>query len=215
MSDVVKLSLAGEIATVVMEDRQSRNMFTPQLIEGLLAAFAEIGAHRSLKSVVVHGYDNFFCSGGTKEELLAMADGALDFAGTPFYDLLVQCPLPVVAAMQGHALGGGLVFGACADIVVLAEESMYGAVFMKYGFTPGMGATYIVPEKFGVLLGAEMLLTARNYYGHELRSRGVGARVVKKAEVIPTAMAVARDLAAKPRTALLELKKSLAASARA
>lgn len=214
MSSVVKLSVDEDIATVVMKDHDGRNMFTPALIDGLLETFESIRSHPTAKVVVVHGYDSYFCSGGTKEELLGILDGTVKFDDVPFYDLPLQCDLPVISAMQGHALGGGLVFGAYGDLLVLAEECLYGAVFMKYGFTPGMGGTYIIPEKFGVVLGTEMLFTARNYYGHELRSRGVSARVVKKSEVIPAAMNLARDLASKPRLALVELKRELARSSR-
>jgi polyketide biosynthesis enoyl-CoA hydratase PksI len=216
MADVVRLTVApGGIAVVALEDRASSNTFTPEFIDGLLRAFDAIRGRSDLKAVVVHGYDTFFCCGGTKEELIAIVDGKIEFADSPFFDVLLQCELPVIAAMQGHALGGGLVLGAYADIIVMAEESLYGAVFMKYGFTPGMGATAVVPRTFGSVLGAEMLFTARNYYGHELRARGVGARVVKRAEVIPTAMAIAHDLADKPRLALMELKRTLAGALRA
>ena len=83
----------------------------------------------------------------------------------------------MISAMQGHALGGGLAFGCFADIIVMGVECIYSANFMKYGFTPGMGATYIIPRKFGEVLGTEMLLTAKNYYGSELKERGASAKI--------------------------------------
>src|SRR5690606_32652185 len=120
--------------------------FTAGVIEGLERAFVAIAERKDLKVVVLHGYDNYFCCGGTKEELLGIHEGRIAFSDRPFYELPLRCELPVIAAMQGHALGGGLVLGCYADIMVLAEECMYGAVFMKYGFTPGMGGTFILPE---------------------------------------------------------------------
>jgi polyketide biosynthesis enoyl-CoA hydratase PksI len=216
VADAVKLSTTPDgVAIVALEDRASSNTFTPSFIDGLMRAFDAIRSRRDLKVVVVHGYDTYFCCGGTKEELIAILEGRLEFADSPFYDLLLQCELPVIAAMQGHALGGGLVLGCYADLIVMAEESLYGAVFMKYGFTPGMGGTYIVPKKLGDVLGSEMLFTARNFYGHELKARGIPARVVRRAEVVATAMSLARDLADKPRLALTELKKALADPIRA
>jgi polyketide biosynthesis enoyl-CoA hydratase PksI len=216
MADAVKLTATRDgIAVVALEDRASSNTFSTAFVAGLLRAFEQIRSDSALKAVVVHGYDSYFCCGGTKEELMAILEGRLEFAGSPFYDVALQCELPVIAAMQGHALGGGLVFGCYADIMVMAEESLYGAVFMKYGFTPGMGGTYIIPRKFGNLLGCEMLFTAKNYYGCELKARGIEARVVKRTEVISVAMGIARDLADKPRLALAELKKALAGPVRA
>jgi polyketide biosynthesis enoyl-CoA hydratase PksI len=215
MPDVVRLSVTPEqIAVVALEDRSSGNTFTRPLMQGLLDTFEAIRVHPDAKVVVVHGYDNYFCCGGTKEELLDILDGKVKFADLPFFDLLLRCDLPVIAAMQGHAIGGGLVFGCYADILVLAEESLYGAVFMKYGFTPGMGGTHVIPAKLGELLGTEMLYTGRNYYGQDLKNRGVPARVAPRAQVIDTAMALARELADKPRLALMALKRHLAAKMR-
>lgn len=215
MDEVVKLAVTPElVAVVALEDRASSNTFTRPFVEGLMRAFETIHSRSDLKAVVVHGYDTFFSCGGTREELIHIFERKVQFTDVPFYDILLRCELPVIAAMQGHALGGGLVLGCCADLIVMAEESLYGAVFMKYGFTPGMGATCVIPKKFGPVLGAELLFTARNYYGHELRARGASPRVVKRADVIPNALSMARDLADKPRLALTELKRNLAAELR-
>jgi polyketide biosynthesis enoyl-CoA hydratase PksI len=92
---------------------------------------------------------------------------------------------------------------------VIGEECIYNAIFMKYGFTPGMGATYIVPKRMGSTLGAEMLFTARNYRGLELKARGAHVHVVKKADVIRHAMDAAQELATKPAQSLKSLKRHL------
>lgn len=198
-----------EIATVAMEERTHRNTFSHALIDGLLAAFAAIGENPAVKAVVIHGYDNYFCCGGNQAELLGIYEGRITFSDLPIYRLLLDCPVPTISAMQGHALGGGLAFGCYADLMVMAEESLYSANFMKYGFTPGMGATYIIPHRFGGLLGEELLYSANNYHGGELRARGIPAKVVKKQDVISTAMTLAQDLADKPLVSLKLLKAQL------
>jgi polyketide biosynthesis enoyl-CoA hydratase PksI len=195
-----------------MEDREHRNTFSAELIEGLMGAFGAIGADESVRAVVIHGYDSYFCSGGSKEELLRIIGGKLSFDELGFYRLLLDCPVPTIAAMQGHAIGGGLAFGTFADSIVLAEESIYTANFMNYGFTPGMGATCILPTKLGTVLGTEMLYTARAYQGGELKSRGVNAIVTKRGEVIREATALALEIAAKPRQSLIALKTELTRS---
>jgi polyketide biosynthesis enoyl-CoA hydratase PksI len=72
-----------------------------------------------------------------------------------------------------------------------------------------MGATYIIPKQFGELLGIEMIDSAKNYYGRELKERGAPVKVVKKTEVIKTAMSMAKELADKPLNSLKVLKKHL------
>jgi polyketide biosynthesis enoyl-CoA hydratase PksI len=185
------------------------------LVQGLFERLAEIAADPDLKVVVLHGYDSVFLAGGTLGELLDIADGTRSFDDKGFYRLLLDCPLPVIAAMQGHAMGGGFVFGLYADIVMLARESIYGTNFMKYGFTPGMGATEIEPRKLGEALAAEMLYSARAFHGGRLAERGIPFTVLPRAELIAQALALAAELADKPRLALTLLKQRLTADLRA
>ncbi len=206
MADVVKLQyLEPAIAQIILEDREYRNTFSSSLIQGLTTAFASLKPET--KVVIIHGYENYFCCGGTQEELLKLSEGKMTFADLAFYRLLLDCEIPTIAAMQGHALGGGLIFGCYADIILMAEESLYSANFMKYGFTPGMGATYILPKKVGEVLGQEMLFTAKSYHGGELKERGAQINVVKKSAVITTAVELAKELIDKPLVSLKLLKQ--------
>jgi polyketide biosynthesis enoyl-CoA hydratase PksI len=209
MDSVVTLSISSNIATVQMADRQARNTFSKGLVQGLIETFQKINSDPELKVVVIHGYDTYFCCGGTQDELLKIVSGTITFDDLAFYRVLLDCPLPTIAAMQGHAIGGGLAVGSFADMMVLAEESMYSTNFMKYGFTPGMGATYLIPKKFGESLGNEMLFTARNYHGSTLKARGVSMDVVKRSEVIAKAQEIAQELSSKPRESLILLKEHL------
>lgn len=216
MSSTVTLTRQGAVGVVAMEDRQSKNTFSPAFVKDLKQAFDAVARTPDLRVVVVHGFDNYFCCGGTKEELVGLVEGVqsqdtrgVSLDGLLFYDLFLRCELPVIAAMQGHAIGGGLALGLFADFCILAEECIYSAVFMKYGFTPGMGSTYILPKRLGATLGAEMLFTARNYYGLELKTRGAQVQVEKKADVVKAALRMAADLAEKPLLSLRLLKAHL------
>ena len=110
--------------------------------------------------------------------------------------------MPVIAAIQGHVLGGGLVFGLYADLVAMAQEAIYSADFMKYGFTPGMGSTLVLPMKLGAAPANEILPSERDDHGSTLRERGIGFPVVPAAETVATAVKLANDLADKSDVAL-------------
>jgi len=200
---------------VTMQDRAHKNMFTLDLISGLIRAFETIAAHPDYKVVILTGYDNYFATGGTREGLLGLYDGRGQFTDANFYSLALDCPIPVIAAMQGHGIGGGFVMGLFADFVLLSRESIYTTNFMKYGFTPGMGATYIVPKKLGISLGEELLLNAGNYRGADLEKRGVPFAVYARSEVPGQALQLARQIAEKPRLSLITLKDHLVAPLRA
>ena len=210
------------VVQVTMHDRANKNTFSDALIRDLSDVFDVIRTERQYKVVILTGYDTYFASGGTKESLLFLSEGKGTFtdivessgATGSLYSLALNCPIPVISAMQGHGIGGGFVMGLFADIVLLSRESLYTTNFMKYGFTPGMGATLILPEKLGLVLAEEMLLTAKSYYGAELHQRGITFPVLPRSEVVGHALDVARTLADKPRLSLTTLKDHLVAGLR-
>jgi polyketide biosynthesis enoyl-CoA hydratase PksI len=215
MEQVVNVQpLTPEIVQITLQDQLHKNTFSEPLIHGLSEAFAEINKDPNYKAVILTGYGHYFAAGGTQEGLLALAAGQGKFTDINIYSLALDCPIPVIAAMQGHGIGGGFVMGLFADFVLLGRESVYTTNFMKYGFTPGMGATYIVPKKLGISLGHEMLLSAQTYRGEELKQRGVPFLVLPRDEVLTKAQQVAEQLAEKPRLSLITLKDHLVATLR-
>ena len=216
VSPVVSLgSLGGGVYQLTLEDRTNKNTFSEDLSRGLFLGFERVAQEEDCRVLIVTGFDTYFASGGTQEGLLAIHDRRAKFTDVNLYSLALDCPVPVISAMQGHGIGGGFVFGLFADIVVLSRESVYTTNFMKYGFTPGMGATYILPRKLGISLASEMLMSARNYRGAELERRGITFEVHPRAQVVPRAVELARDLADKPRFSLVTLKDHLVATLRA
>jgi polyketide biosynthesis enoyl-CoA hydratase PksI len=205
---------ADGVVQIRMQDRVHKNTFTDALIRAVTDAFADVGSRPGCRAVILTGYDSYFSSGGTQEGLRDLYDGKFQFTDKDLYSVALNCPVPVIAAMQGHGIGGGFVLGLFADIVVLARESVYTANFMKYGFTPGMGATLVVPKKLGLALGEEMLLTAQTYRGEDLARRGVPFAVLPRGEVAAHALDLALGLAEKPRASLVTLKNHLVASLR-
>lgn len=202
------------IVQITMQDRVSKNTFSHTLVEGLIGAFASIRDQTRYKVVILTGYDSYFASGGTKEGLLFLSEGKGKFSDRDFYSLALNCQIPVIAAMQGHGVGGGFSLGMFADFPILSRESIYTTNFMKYGFTPGMGSTFVLPKKLGFSLAEEMMITAKTYRGEELQKRGIPFPVLPRAEVMEYALELARTIAEKPRVSLVTLKDHLVAPLR-
>ncbi|MFD7275463.1 SDR family NAD(P)-dependent oxidoreductase [Streptomyces sp. NPDC059862] len=199
------------IALLVMRDAGGSNMFTDAMMRGLQDAFARIEVDDSVRAVVLTGTETVFSMGATPEGLETLAGGGSRFTDVPFvYEGMLRCGRPVISALRGHASGGGLAFGLFADIVVMARESVYGANFLTYGFTPGVGATHILGERLGRALAAEMIYTGRPYRGEELERRGADVRFADRSEVLATALGLARSIAEKPADAVRVLKRDLA-----
>ena len=179
--------ITPSVVQITMQDTVHKNTFSDQLITGLQDAFAQVGANDRCKAVVLTGYGNYFASGGTKESLLLIQERRISFTDADIYGLALDCPVPVIAAMQGHGIGGGFAMGMFADFVILSQESIYTTNFMKYGFTPGMGATLVLPRKLGsslaggdAALGEDLLRSRTEAAGRPLpgpaTSRGSAPR---------------------------------------
>lgn len=203
------------IVQITMQDRSGKNTFSPALVEGLIAAFDTVAQDSSCKTVILTGYDSYFACGGTREGLFDLSEGKSKFSDRDFYSLALHCQVPVIAAMQGHGVGGGFVLGLFADFPVLSRESVYTTNFMKYGFTPGMGSTFVLPAKLGLSLAEEMMITARTYRGEDLQRRGIPFPVLPRQEIGDYALELARSIADKPRVSLVTLKDHLVADLRA
>lgn len=215
MENVVELTEVGEgIIQIRMQDKESKNTFSQALTTGLIEAFSYIEKQTKYKVAILTGYDTYFASGGTQNQLMALTEGDSKFTDFDLYSLSLNCPIPVISAMQGHGIGGGFAMGLFADFIILAKESIYTTNFMNYGFTPGMGATYILPKKMGIVLAEEMLLTAKKYRGEELQTRGIPFPVLRRDKVLDYAYELAATLAEKPRVSLVTLKDHLVAELR-
>ncbi len=206
-STVVSASVdADGVVLVRLEDRDARNMFSDALIAGLQEVFDRLGRPSSYKAVVLVGYDTYFSSGGTRDGLKAIQEGKVRFTDLDVFQLAMRCPLPVIAAMQGHGIGAGWTLGLFADCALFSEESRYVSPYMNFGFTPGAGATGILPAKLGLDLARESLFTGREMLGDDLKRRNLLLTVVPRDRVLADAMALAKTFSRHTRSDLVAWK---------
>ena len=197
---------AGGVLEIAMHDRQSRNMFSPEFSQGLRAAFAHAESP-ACRAVVLSGFERYFAAGGTRDTLLAIHQGRARFTDDKVFELPLRCPVPVVAAMQGHAVGAGWALGMYADVALFSSESRYFSPYMGYGFTPGAGSTLLFAQRIGRDLARESLLSAREYAGDELVARGLRQPLSARAQTVAEALALAARIARLPRARLVALKR--------
>ncbi|GAA3897334.1 hypothetical protein GCM10022244_04510 [Streptomyces gulbargensis] len=188
-----------------------RSTFTDDLLDGFRAALTSAADDDSVSCVVITGTDDVFSMGATPEAMARLAAKEGTFADVSFlHQLVLACDKPVISALQGHASGGGLVFGLYADVVVMAREASYGLPFLTYGFTPGAGATYFVERALGATVAQQLFYTGRPLTGAELAQRGASVDIRPRADVLPAALAHAQSVARQSRAATAELKRELA-----
>ena len=205
---------ADGIGLLAMRDSERKNALSLAMVEELEARCSEISHHDSIKVLIVTGTDEYFSSGADREVLRLLLSGKATPRDLLLPRALLDIPAPVIAAMSGHAIGGGLALGICADLIVLARESRYAANFMNYGFTPGLGTTRLLEHFLGPSLAHEMLLTGQAFRGSHFEGKSGFNYILPQQDVLKKAYAVASIIAEKPRASLLSLKFTLSARKR-
>lgn len=202
------------LAVLHMHDEAGQNAFSRAFVAELLQRLER--CHQGdVKVVVITGLPEVWCAGGDREVLLGLAEGEVAPYDLTLTRALLEVPVPVVAAMAGHAVGGGFVFGLSCDLVLLGKESNYGCNFMNMGFTPGMGTTRLIQAALGEHLAAEMMFGGQYFRGSHFEGKSHINYVLGRDKVDKRALKVARRMTDKPRFALELLKRSLVAPRRA
>ena len=204
------------IGELTLNRPENRNAMTPDVLAGLAAAVEQAKADRGLRCVIVTGRGKSFCAGADfraeREEDLEGSYQAPHERSyrtyAPFLSLL-DLEVPSVAALQGHAIGGGLGHALVCDLRVANESARYGANFVRLGLHPGMANTYLLPRLMGVPNAVELLLTGRLVDGAEAARRGLVHYALPEAEVLAKARALAAEIASAAPLAVRWTKRSL------
>ncbi|WKD49180.1 SDR family NAD(P)-dependent oxidoreductase [Microbulbifer spongiae] len=197
---------ASGIWVISLQDSTNKNLFSDNLVRSLKNAFSRAVTNPQIKCVVMTGDGAWFSAGGDESTLKSIQRGENQFTDNPIFQIAMQCPLPVVAAMQGHAIGGGWSLGLFADLLLYSGQSSYQAPYMNYGFTPGAGATWVMPVRLGTDLAREALFSGKRYRGSDLAAKVPDLNTVARQQVLSEAMQLADCIAQLPRTTVCQLK---------
>jgi enoyl-CoA hydratase len=202
------------VATITLNRPDNRNSMTPDVLEGLADAVSRARGDAELRCVVVTGRGRSFCAGADfkarapREEGYTAPQERLYRTYAPFLSLL-DVEVPTIAAMQGHAIGGGLGLALVCDLRVASRESRYGANFVRLGLHPGMATTWLLPRLMGVPRAVEFLLTGRIVDGEEAARVGLAHHAVDASEVPARAGELAREIASAAPLAVRWTKRSI------
>jgi enoyl-CoA hydratase/carnithine racemase len=217
MNDAAVLyEVQGGVAEITLNRAENRNAMTPDLLAGLGIAVERAKSDPALRCVIVTGRGKSFCAGADfKARREESVEGRFRAPHERSYDTyapflsLLDLEVPTVAAMQGHAIGGGLGLAIVCDLRVANAEARYGANFVRLGLSPGMANTYLLPRLMGVPNAVELLLTGRLVDGAEALLRGLVHYAVPEAFVLAKARALAAEIAAAAPLAVRWTKRAL------
>lgn len=211
-----ELLVTGEsdIRVVTMNRPEHLNSFDRPLHDAMCALWERLDDDEEANAVILTGAGRSFSAGGDMEMLLANhEDSRLRRRSLREAERLarayINCELPIVAAVNGPAVGLGCSLAVMADFVVMDEGTFMADPHVNVGVVAGDGGVLVWPLLMGLLQAKEYLLLGERIPAEECLRLGLANRVVAAAAVMPTALDIARRLAAKPRQALRDTKRAL------
>jgi enoyl-CoA hydratase len=206
---LVGVRVAREGITVVeLDDPPRYNALSAQMVTDLKDVLAALRVDRTVRAVVLIGAGRGFCSGANlagDEELPEFARdrgavGLVQAIQEHIAELILavhELPQPVIAAVHGAAVGGGLALALASDLRVASEDAFFASQFIRVGLSScDVGTSYFLPRFVGPTMAAELMLTGRRFGAEEARRIGLLNRVVPKAALVDTAIALAEEVVA-------------------
>jgi enoyl-CoA hydratase/carnithine racemase len=208
----------GGVATVTLNRPEKLNAYTVAMGEEAVDAFRRARADDAVRAVILTGAGRGFCAGVDLEALKAHQAGASAGSGPKLgeEDFLTTLPLelvtypkPVIAAINGAAIGVGVTMVLPCDIRIAAASAKLAVPFAKLGLLPGLGSTHLLPRLVGRAKALELVLTAKTILAPEAAEIGLVNRVVPDGEVLSAAREMAMQMAQSKPEVLAAAKAAL------
>jgi enoyl-CoA hydratase/carnithine racemase len=210
MSGGVRVEQDGPVTTVVLSRPERRNAVDGATADALSAAFREFDTDPDAAVAVLYGEGGVFCSGADLKEVGGPAGNRVAADGDgPMGPTRMRLSKPVIAAVAGHAVAGGLELALWCDLRVAEEGAVFGVFCRRWGVPLIDGGTVRLPRLIGVSRAMDMILTGRGVAAREALDMGLVNRVVPDGDSRAAAETLAHELASLPQTCLREDRLSL------
>jgi enoyl-CoA hydratase/carnithine racemase len=214
-------ALSDHVLTITLNRPERRNALNWRAYDELESALRAADADPEVRCVIVTGADPAFCSGDDVAEIMAAPDGGIAKRGesiihnrpTPAAIAALECSKPLIAAINGAAIGWGCELALFADLRVASERAKFSEMFVRRGLGCDVGGYYRLPALVGPEKAAELLFTGDLIEAAEALRIGLVGRVVAHESLLAEAGALAARIAANPPLAVQALKTGLARSA--
>lgn len=216
MPDFIRVDVHEGIATVTINRPEVRNALNSHVVEELTAAFKGLAGRADVGAIVLTGAgDKAFVAGADIREMVGKSGlemEAFSELGRRLGDAMEGCPKPILAAINGYALGGGCEIAMACDIRLASENARIGQAEINIGIIPGFGGSQRLPRLVGAGWAAEMILTGEPIDAATAERIGLVNRVVPAGRLLEEAHALARKLVDKSPVAIALAKACLRAA---
>lgn len=207
----ISVKFRGDYVIEVEIKRAPNNFFDQDLIRDLADCFIDADKSSRVRAIVLCSDGKHFCAGNNFNSSTANADREIGTRNPLYVEAvrLFHCQKPVIAAVQGAAIGGGLGLAVMADFRVVCSSTRMAANFVKLGFTPGFGLTHTLPRLIGKQKANFLFLTGRRIDGKTAHDWGLGDIFTENKKVRLTALDLAAEIAENAPLAVVSLRNQL------
>lgn len=199
-----------DVVIVRLNRPQARNALSMELRRELADAFLELKDDDSVRAVVLTGTDEVFAAGADVRSMQGVGAVEMYQRHTEhLWGAVAAYPRPVIAAVNGYALGGGLELAMNADIIIAGESAQFGQPEVKLGIMPGAGGTQRLLRVVGKFQAMRLCLTGEIIGAAEAHQSGLVSKVVRDADVLPDAVRMASTFSGMPMVAVEQIKEVL------
>lgn len=215
MAEPLLVETKGAVRILTLNRPERLNALDAGLHESLASAFAAIEREEAVRAVLLTGAGRGFCAGADltqKHDSDPDLGASIDRHYNPLVRRMRALPKPIICAVNGTAAGAGVNLALAADMVIAAESASFTQAFIRIGLIPDAGGTWFLPRLLGDARARGLAMLGESISAAQASEWGLIWRCVEDAALMPAALAMAEDLAAKPAQALAAMKRAFDAS---
>jgi enoyl-CoA hydratase len=214
VSEVLSELVDGGILLLRLNRPEAKNALNQEVRRLLAEHCNAAGADDAVKAIVLTGNSEAFAAGA---DIKAMAEAhpveLMLRRNHEQWQAIARCPKPIIAAVNGFALGGGCELAMHADIIIAGKNATFGQPEVRVGIMPGAGGTQRLTRAVGKFKAMLICMTGQTFSGREAFEMGLASKVVPDAEVLDAALDIARAIAKMPPLAIRQIKEVMLAGA--
>jgi enoyl-CoA hydratase len=212
MTEVLLERPVEGIAVVRLNRPEVRNALNLAVRQLLADHFTALGDDEATRCIIVTGGEKVFAAGADLRDMVDRTPiEIMTRRAERLWEPIASCPKPVIAAVNGYALGGGCELAMHADIIIAGEGASFGQPEVRVGIMPGAGGTQRLTRAVGKFRAMRMLLTGEPVAARDALTMGLVSEVVPDAEVFEAAMRVAKTITSLPPLAIMQIKEAVLA----
>ena len=207
------LQIDDHLGLLTVDRQKENNALDIQTSKEIYEGLNELEQNPSIKGILILGNDRLFSPGADIKELSRLdSESAKSKRLFNFFDKIKEIKIPILAAVEGYAIGGGMELALLCDIIITSEESKFGQPEINLGLIPGMGGTQRLKHYLGKYNANYLCMSGEIITGQRAYELGLVSVLLEKNNFYEEAKKVARKIADKPKSSLIEIKKLISNS---